>query len=260
VIIENQLAPTNHDHLGKLLTYAAGYDAAVAVWVAPEFRDEHRQSLDWLNQRTDINTEFFGVIVEAVQIDESRPAPNFRLVAAPNDWRKANIGTDGRQPSVKGDAYRAFFQGLIDRLREQHNFTGARKAQPVSWYGFSSGTSGVSYGFVFGGGRARAETYIDRGEAQWNKWLFDELYAQRDGIEAEFGERLEWQRLNTKRASRIAIYRQGSIEDPPAMRQEIEDWAVEWLLRFRDVLGPRVAALVAAGGPPLSPDDFADTP
>jgi hypothetical protein len=260
VIIENQLAPTNHDHLGKLLTYAAGHDAAVAVWVAPEFRDEHRQALDWLNQRTDVNTEFFGVVIEALQIDESRPAPNFRLVAAPNDWRKANIGTDGREPSVKGEAYRAFFQRLVDRLREQHNFTGARKAQPVGWYSFSSGTSGVSYGFVFGGSRARAEIYIDRGEGQWNKWLFDELYAQRDGIEDEFGGPLEWQRLDTKRASRIAIYRMGSIEDPPEVLQEIEDWAVDRLLRFKAVLGPRLSGLVAAGGPSLSFGEIADAP
>ncbi len=261
MIIENQLAPTNHDHLGKLLTYAAGHDAAVAIWVAPEFRDEHRQALDWLNQRTDTSTEFFGVVIEALQIDESRPAPSFRLVASPNDWRKANITGSAATPSAKDEAYRAFFQGLMDRLRTEHSdFTKARKAQPQRWYHFRSGIRGVAYGFAFSvRGEAQTETYIDRGDKVWNKWLFDELHAQREEIEAEFGEPLEWERLDNRRASRITAKRSGSIEDTPVALQEIENWAIEGLLRFKGVIGPRVVALMATGGAPSAFHDFLDT-
>lgn len=257
VIIENQLEPTNHDHLGKLLTYAAGHDAPVAIWVAPEFRDEHRQALDWLNQRTDLNTEFFGVVVEALQIDDSRPAPNFRLVASPNDWRKTNITAVDRQPSAKGEAFRTFFQSLMDRLRTQHNFTNARKAQPQNWYYFKSGTRGILYAFSFArGGRVQTETYIDGGDQTWNKWLFDELHAQRESIEDEFGEPLDWERLDNRRASRIAVRRPGNIEDPPEILQEIEDWAIARLLRFKNVIGPRVVMLTRTGATSTALGEF----
>ena len=79
VVIENQLDKTDYDHLGKLLTYAAGYDAGVVVWLTGDFRDEHRAALDWLNQRTEESLEFYGVEIGAVKIGNSAPAPLFRL-------------------------------------------------------------------------------------------------------------------------------------------------------------------------------------
>lgn len=247
VIIENQIEATNHDHLGKLLTYAAGHDAAVIVWIAAEFRDEHRQALDWLNQRTDATAEFFGIVVEALQIDSSRPACNFRLVAFPNDWRKSKVPTSGTKPSARGEAYQAFFQDLIDQLRTKHKFTQARKGQPQNWYTFSSGVQGIGYSVVFAlGGRVRTEAYIDNGDANWNKLIFDGLYEQREAMEAALGESLEWERLDAKRASRVAIYRPGSISDPPQTLEEIKAWSIERLLRFRKVLSPRASEVIAA--------------
>lgn len=117
VIIENQLDSTDHDHLGKLLTYAGGYDAAVVVWVAKDFRDEHRQALDWLNQRTGEDTQFFGVVIEAWKIDDSRPAPHFNLVATPNEWKKGKVVKP--VPSERQEQYRKFFQDLRDKLEEK---------------------------------------------------------------------------------------------------------------------------------------------
>ena len=84
VIIENQLERTNHDHLGKLLTYAAGKDGGVIIWVSPEIRPEHRDALDWLNRATQGTVDFFGVELELLQIEGSPlKAPNFKVVVAP---------------------------------------------------------------------------------------------------------------------------------------------------------------------------------
>lgn len=245
VIIENQIEPTDHDHLGKLLTYAAGYDASVVIWIAQDFRDEHRQTLDWLNQHTDENIEFFGVVVEVLRIDDSRPAFNFKLVAFPNEWRKQSIARTASQSSSLGEAYRAFFQPLFDELRDQHHFTNARAAQPQNWYSFAAGVKGFSYGANFpSGDQARVELYIDRLDADLNKRAFDDLYAQRDAIESAFGEPLSWERLDSKRASRVAVYRPGSIEDDAATIEDIRHWMVEKLLCMKSVFGPRLKHLV----------------
>ena len=240
VVIENQLEPTNHDHLGKLLTYAAGHDAGAMVWVAKEIREEHRQTLDWLNQHTDGNINFYAVIVEIVQIDDSRPACSFRLVVFPNEYRKS-----GGTTSERREAYRAFFQDLLDQLRDSHHFTGARVGQPQNWYSFASGINGITYGFSFAlKEQVRTGIYIGLGDAVRNKALFDALSASCETIEREFGEPLKWERLDDKLASRIAVYRQGSIESDTQSLQEIKTWAIDHLLRFKKIFGPKLTALV----------------
>lgn len=130
VIIENQLGTTDHTHLGQILTCAAGQNASVIVWIAKKFRDEHRAALDFLNSRTGEDTEFFGVGVELWRIEGSRAAVNFDLVVTPNEWRKGAASTPRESgPSERGEKYRLFFQALMDALREDHQFTRARKAQ-----------------------------------------------------------------------------------------------------------------------------------
>ena len=117
VVIENQLEPTNHDHLGKVLTYAAGYNADVMVWIVKDFRDEHRQALDWLNQRTGEETEFYGVVVRAVRIGDSRPAYVFDVVARPNEFRKRHVNLNTSNNDKDTDAYRQFWERITEKLK-----------------------------------------------------------------------------------------------------------------------------------------------
>ena len=241
VIIENQITSTDHNHLGKLLTYASGFDAHVVIWIAETIREEHRQALDWLNQRTDSDTEFFGVVIEILQIDESKPAFNFNPIVFPNEWQKSSRKPGTGQISPKREAYQKYFQELIDELREKYKFSNARKGQPQSWYSFASGYSGLTYGMCFAmGNRVRTEFYIDQHNEEKNKSLFDSIYQDREFIESKFGEKLEWERLDEKRACRIAIYREGSIEDDPEKLKEIREWSIEKLLKFKEVFHPNM--------------------
>ena len=251
VIIENQLGATDHTHLGQLLTYAAGFDAGVIVWVTRDFRDEHRQALDWLNQRTGEDTQFFGVVVELWRISGSPPAPHFRLTVTPNGWRKQTAAVTARNPSVpseRREKYRAFFQPLIDTLREEHKFTNANKAQLESWHEFSSGYRGVRYAASFAAQKqTTVNVYIDNGNGDWNFQTFDRLEAERSEIEAQLAQILDWRRLENRRACRIFLTRPGSIDDNTDTLDEIRGWMVEKLLKFKEVFGPRLAGLAQTG-------------
>jgi hypothetical protein len=248
VIIENQLTQTDHDHLGKLLTYAAGFNASIVIWVSEAIREEHRQALDWLNQRTDNETSFFGVVVEVIKIDNSKPAFNFKLVASPNEWLKNKKRQTQRvSVSTKGEKYQNYFQGLIDTLRDTHRFTSAKAGQPQNWYSFSSGVSGFTYGANFSqGGKARAELYIDLGDQDKNKYVFDQLASMKDELENALGEELSWERLDNKRASRLALYTDGSIEDSDSELEKIKEWHIDRLLKLKSSLGNKLAKLAKA--------------
>ena len=248
VVIENQFGATNHGHLGKLLTYAAGFDAGAVIWLCESIREEHRQTLDWLNQRTDTSTHFFGVVVEILQIDDSKPAYSFRPVVLPNEWQKQRKQRTEQTVSSRGEAYRAYFQGLIDVLRDEHRFTSARLGQAQNWYSFATGLSGVHYGASFAhGGRVRAELYIGRREEDFMKRLFDWLHEQKHVIEEGFGEPLEWERLDEKVASRIAVYRSGSIDEEQTL-DEIQVWHVERLLKLKKVFSSQLSQFKNIGG------------
>lgn len=248
VIIENQLTQTDHDHLGKLLTYAAGFSASIVIWISEAIREEHRQALDWLNQRTDSETFFFGVVVEVIKIDESKPAFNFKIVASPNEWQKSKSSRTPRASiSTKGEKYRTYFQLLIDELREKHHFTGAKAGQPQNWYSFSSGISGITYGANFSqGGKARTEVYIDLGDQDKNKQVFDLLQQESTLIETELGDNVSWERLDDKRASRLALYINGNIEDSDAELEIIKKWHIDKLLKLKSYLGTRLKEAVKA--------------
>ncbi len=243
VVIENQLGPTDHDHLGKLLTYAAGTNAGVAVWVSTEFREEHKQVLEWLNSVSSEDQLFFAVQVEVLKVDDSPPAVNFVVAVKPSNWIKQQ--RSGKRPSKTAQAYQDFFTKLLHKVKRQYpGFTAARIAFPQNWFSFPAGRSG--YTFLVGftrGSRFKVELAIDTPDQQANKDAFDALLVERDVIEQEIGLQLSWERLDDRRMSRIAIYTNGNIRYPADQLEQLQDWAVDMLGRFDKAFRHRITAL-----------------
>ena len=141
VIIENQLQKTDHHHLGKLLTYAAGLDdVSTVVWIAPQFSDEHRAALDWLNRHTDQDTHFFGVAIEVWQIGDSLPAPRFTRISQPNDWSNASPPTaltEGQKSQLD------FWKGFRDYATNEGTHLNVGKPRGQNWSSFGIGRTGL---------------------------------------------------------------------------------------------------------------------
>ena len=244
VIIENQFGQTDHDHLGKLITYASGLNASAVIWVAGSIRDEHRQALDWLNQRTDTETQFFAVVVEVLKIDNSRPAFTFKPIVTPNEWQKSSKRAS---TSLGNETYRIYFQPLIDELVKRR-FTNPRTAPGDGGLYFSSGIRGVKYAAVFGrGGIPRVELYISRSDKDFNEKLFDALEEKKQIIHDSYGASFEWSRLDEKRASAIRLERDKKAKLSDMSEEEIEElrqWHIANLLKMKEVFQPLIKEIL----------------
>ncbi len=233
VLIENQLERTDHSHLGQLLTYAAGLDAVVIVWIAARFTDEHRAALDWLNETTDERCRFFGLEVELWRISDSPAAPKFNIISKPNDWsrsvgRAAKSIADEPLTELKAQQLK-YWQAFNAHLEERHPRIRTRKPRPQHWTTFAAGRSGMHLGAKVNTSTRRigAELFIRANDA---KALFAQLLTKKTEIESAVGEPLSWEDLPDRVGCRIALYRDNS--DPT----DEADWPSQHLW-LGDALG-----------------------
>ena len=238
-IIENQFGVSNHDHLGKLITYSADKEAGVMIWIANEIQIAHRNAIDWLNKISPQEMTFYGVELEVFQIDNSSPAPNFRIVAGPPPSKRRVIVSGEISPRNK--KYLNFFDKLRDRiLSVQPNFTRA-KALPQSWWGLGIGRSGFSMTCCFTiDSKFRVEIYIDMGKKEYNEIAFRELKENTGVIEGKIGKELAWDPLPDSRACRIYLAIDGNIDDDEQKLTEMIEWAAPLVIKFREVFSPLV--------------------
>jgi len=227
LIVENQLEGTDHNHLGQILTYAAGTDASSIVWIATSFREEHRQAIDWLNEQTREDVRFFGIELQLVRIGASLPAPLFNMVAQPNDWQKqVRSATRAGRVGTKSALYQEFWTRYLERLREEHpDWSNARTPSNQNWMDFPSPLRGTRLNPSFAqGARLRHEIYIDTGDKARNDVIFEHLSGVRERFEAEYGRPLQWEALPNARASRIADYR----DDADVTFEDRHDEFITW--------------------------------
>ncbi|GAB3263697.1 hypothetical protein GCM10027448_38980 [Nocardioides dilutus] len=239
VIVENQLEISDHTHLGQILTYAAGTDPTTIVWIATGFRPEHRAALDWLNERTDDHTRFFGVQIEVVRIGESEPAPAFRLVAQPNDWEKSVRKTTAAagEVSTRTATYRRFWELLLDRIRSEHPSWTRGRTSDQSWVNTISGIPGAVLSMAFRRDGLVMQLYFEDRDAAANATRFELLRARKAEFESALGAAPIWDAMPERKAARVVVvseeFKDVSDEDQwPAMI----DWLLDWQLRFRAAL------------------------
>ncbi|MCC4588358.1 DUF4268 domain-containing protein [Xanthomonas melonis] len=236
IVIENQFGATDHKHLGQLITYASYLGAGVVVWIAESIRAEHKAAMDFLNLNLKESLSLYAIEASAIRINDSKPAFILSIVSRPNE---ASIsGNDTAQStSETQERYRTYFQTLIDELRDNHKFTNARSGQPQNWYTFASANSKVyKFGTSFTtGGKVRVEIYIDCGDKLKNEDLFDRIFLEKEKIQSQIRHELSWERLDNRRACRIAVYRDGDIDAETEVLNEIREWAIQQLLKFKEV-------------------------
>lgn len=245
LVIENQLGQTDHGHLGQLLTYAANTDAATIVWIAPAFREEHRQALAYLNELGGERARFFGVEVAAVRIGDSLPAPPLRVIAQPNETH-AQVSEAARVSSAdvsgKGALYASFWDRLLGELRTRHrDWTRSTKGPAQNWITLPSPLRGMtSYSMNFPSQRRlRCELYLDASDADSVQQLYSSLEKHRQEIDAAFGEPLSWEPNVGRRASRIAAYGTGDITET-SHHDEYVEWFIQTMERLRSAIDARV--------------------
>lgn len=201
VIIENQLETTNHDHLGKLITYASGKGAEVIVWIVKRARDEHRQAIEWLNKCTDPKIGFFLLEIELWQIGNSEKAPRFNIVEKPNDWSKTLKLKEGLSDTslLKFDFWTGFNEAMGSNKDFTHNFR-LRKAASNHWYDLSIGSSAYHICLTINTKEQRigSEIYIDD-----DKVLFQQFKNHSDEISKMLNSEVEWR--EAEKACRILI-------------------------------------------------------
>lgn len=230
IIIENQLEDTDHDHLGKIITYASGHDAKVIVWVVRDAREEHRQAIEWLNSHTDDEIGFFLIKIELYKIDESSPAPKFEIICKPNEWAKT-VKTNSSGDAISNTKLQQleFWENFKDFVRATDKAIRLQSSRPQHWFDISMGSSEAHVALTVNTREdlIGCEVYINK-----NKDLYNFLVERKSQIENEIGEVAIW--VDAAKASRIKISKKVNGIFNESEAKDNFDWLYKKTILFQN--------------------------
>lgn len=246
VVIENQLAVSDHDHLGKAIAYAAGVDADIIVWIAPRFYDEHVDAAQWLNRQSREGVDIFALKLEVVTIGESDPAVRLSPLAEPSEWTE-RVQRSNEDLTETQRVYEQFWIEFRDRLESTTTSLRPRTPRPLHYYNNPIGTAGfhISFTATKNADHLGCALIIEDDAA-----AFEAFYAEQDEIEAEVGTPLEWdhpaETTTGRERSQIRATREGSIfvnEEQDERWKEYQQWFIEMGEKFQETFASRIQTL-----------------
>jgi len=234
VVIENQLEKTDHDHLGKIITYLSNIGAKTAIWISSNPKQEHERAIDWLNEFGP-GVAFYLIKVEAYKIGNSEPAPKFSIIAGPSEESEI-IGEEKKEYAKRHILRKEFWTQLLSKAKQKINLHANVTPNIYSWVGAGAGKAGISYNYVITNKYAGCEIYLDKGKEyekpNINKIRFDKLYKHKKQIEKLFRGKLNWGRLDNARASRISYrFKEGSLNNKETW-DKTQDKMIEIMVRL----------------------------
>jgi len=239
VVIENQLEKTNHDHLGKLITYISNLGAKIAIWITSDPRPEHTTAVIWLNEISPLDTSFYLVKVEAYKIGDSEPAPLFSTISGPSP--EAKVRGEEKQDLAERHLQRLeFWKQLLDKAKEITTLHANVSPSKDNWVTAGAGKSGMGLSYSITMDKGSVELYIDRGPDR--KEETDQIYGmivrERDKIEEAFGGNLEWDKKEGRRVCRIKSHSTiGGLKNTD-LWDEIQNDMIDRMNRLEKALRP----------------------
>ena len=240
IIIENQLEKSNHDHLGKLLTYLVAFDAVAAIWITPDPRPEHISVINWLNESS--AASFYILKLEAIRIGDSPPAPLFTLIVGPS-VEAAQVAETKKELAERHLTRREFWETLLERAHGKKHPHVNISPSIASWIAAGAGRSGFAYNHVIRQHDGRVELEIATRNDDLNRQYFHQLQVAQADIEAAFGGRLIWDLVEGRSACYIRHpVSLGGYRDHERW-PEIQDAMIEAMIRLERALRPHINQL-----------------